>query len=199
MKTIKIIDTAGDSELITKARSGDQKSFAHLFKKYEQMVYGFSYKVCRNRDKAEETLQDTFISVYKNLDQFQGDSKFSTWLYSIVTNNCLMKRRKRKIDQEMSYLDEPPGEEEGKEGKQIADWSGTPVDKLMNKELKNRLDDAIQKLPIEYRVVFILRDIEDQSAEETANILKLSIPAVKSRLRRARIFLRNELNDYMVQ
>ncbi|MCX6136334.1 MAG: sigma-70 family RNA polymerase sigma factor [Ignavibacteriales bacterium] len=188
-----------DERLIEDARNGNVHAFETLVKRYEQMVYGFSFKMCRNKEKADETLQDTFINVYKNLQQFNGNSKFSTWLYSIVTNNCLMNRRKRKMDQEMVSLDEPPVEEGAHHHGTIPSWEDTPAEKMMNTELRSRLDTSIQKLPQDYRVVFILRDIEGQSIEETAQILKLSIPAVKSRLRRARIFLREQLNDYMVQ
>lgn len=187
-----------DNTLIRKAQAGDSNAFAEIVKRYEQTVYGFSFKVCRNKEKAEETLQDTFINVYRKLDQFNGESKFSTWLYSIVTNNCLMKRRKRKIDEEMVYLDEPPvGSDEDHDRLTIPSWNETPAEELMRGELRSHLDEAIQKLPLDYRIVFILRDIEDKGAEETAKILKLSVPAVKSRLRRARVFLRERLNDYM--
>ncbi len=188
-----------DEQLIEQARNGNVRAFETLVKRYEQMVYGFSFKMCRNKEKADETLQDTFINVYKNLKQFNGNSKFSTWLYSIVTNNCLMNRRKRKMDREMMSLDEPPVEEGANHHESIPSWDDTPAEKIMNAELRSRLDTSIQKLPQDYRVVFILRDIEGQSIEDTSRILKLSVPAVKSRLRRARIFLREQLNDYMVQ
>jgi len=187
-----------DNALIRQAQEGDRQAFARLIKRYEQTVYGFSFKVCRDRAKAEETLQDTFINVYRKLDQYNGESKFSTWLYSIVTNNCLMKHRRRKLDIEMLHFDEPgiSGESEMlQEAIPLSDES--PADTLMTSELRSRLDEAIQKLPLDYRVVFVLRDMENQTAEETAKILKLSVPAVKSRLRRARIFLRNQLADYV--
>jgi RNA polymerase sigma-70 factor, ECF subfamily len=188
-----------DEQLIEQARSGNVRAFETLVKRYEQMVYGFSFKMCRNKEKADETLQDTFINVYKNLEQFNGKSKFSTWLYSIVTNNCLMNRRKRKMDREMTSLDEPPADEGATRHESIPSWDDTPAEKMMTTELRSHLDSAIHRLPEDYRVVFVLRDIENLTAEETARILKLSIPAVKSRLRRARIFLREQLNDYMVQ
>ncbi len=192
------ISQTSDSDLIKKARSGDARAFTQLVQRYEQLVYGFSYKVCRDKDKAEETLQDTFVNVYRKIDQFNGESKFSTWLYSIVTNNCLMKRRKRKLDAEMVSFDEPPISD-NHEPHSIPAWTDSPISSLMNSELRSRLDKAILKLPMEYRVVFILRDVENQTAEEAAKILKLSVPAVKSRLRRARLFLRKELNDLMVE
>ncbi len=189
-------NTAGDLILIERARRGDEKAFTLLVRRYEQIVYGFAFKVCRNKDKAAETLQDTFVNVYRKLDQFDGRSKFSTWLYSIVANNCLMKHRRRRLDDESISLDsEFPDHEEP--GEHSGTWNDSPIAGVMNHELKEHLDRAIQKLPMEYRVVFILRDVEEQSAAETARILHLSIPAVKSRLRRARIFLRNQLDPYM--
>jgi RNA polymerase sigma-70 factor, ECF subfamily len=184
--------------LIDNARKGDQQAFTALMKKYEQLVYGFSFKVCRDKEKASETLQDTFVNVYRNLTQFSGKSKFSTWLYTIVTNNCLMKKRKRKIEHEMVYLDEPPLDGQSHDQQIIPSWRDTPIEKIMNGELKEQLDRAIRKLPLEYRIVFILRDIENVTANEAAKILRLSVPAVKSRLRRARVFLREQLNDYMI-
>ncbi len=184
-----------DKELIQKARTGDERAFTELIQRYEDMVYSFSYKVCRDKEKAEETLQDTFINVYKNLSSFKGRSKFSTWLYSIVANNCLMKHRKRKLDDLWVSLDQPPMLEG--DGHQITAWDATPAEMLMDKELREKMDTAILMLPSDYRIVFVLRDIEGRSTEEVAKILKLSVPAVKSRLRRARVFLRNQLNEYL--
>ncbi len=192
-----------EQALIEQARTGDERAFTILVKQYEDLVYSFAFKVCRDREKAEETWQDTFVNVYRKLDQFDGKSKFTTWLYSIVTNNCLMKHRRRKLDDITSSLDEAPehhdhhGDSEPTGAHAVPAWRTTPLDQVMDAELKKHLDEAIQKLPVEYRVVFVLRDIEGQSAEETSRILKLSVPAVKSRLRRARVFLREQLNGYM--
>src|SRR3990172_6467937 len=144
-----------DNVLIERAQEGDSQAFSELVKRYEQTVYGFSFKVCRNKEKAEETLQDTFINVYRKLNQFNNQSKFSTWLYSIVTNNCLMRHRKRKIDENMVYLDEPPHEnDEAHDQLTIPSWDATPAEELMKSELRSRLDGAIQKLPLDYRIVF---------------------------------------------
>jgi RNA polymerase sigma-70 factor (ECF subfamily) len=189
-------DMAEDLLLIQKARAGDERAFTRLVRKYEQTVYGFAFKVCRKKDRAAETLQDTFVNVYRKLDQFDGRSKFSTWLYSIVANNCLMKHRRRKLDAEAVSIDAEISDHENL-ADHIGAWTDSPITRVMNRELKEHLDRAIQKLPVEYRVVFILRDVEGQSAAEAAKILHLSIPAVKSRLRRARIFLRNQLDSYM--
>mgnify|MGYP001576607407 FL=1 len=172
-------------------------AFAALVRRYEDTVYKFSYKVCRDKEKADETLQDTFINVYRKLDTFDQKSKFSTWLYSIVTNNCLMKRRKRKLDDLLESLDAPPTNEDGTFVEHVARWDETPADVMMKKEFQGLLDKAILKLPVDYRVVFVLRDLEGKSNEETAGILKISLEATKSRLRRARAFLRMQLSSYM--
>ena len=187
-----------DDILIALARGGNERAFETLVKRYEQTVYGFSIKVCRDKGKAEETLQDTFVNVYTHLGKYRSASKFSTWLYSIVANNCLMKHRVRKIDEVMEALDEPPSAFEESKTRQFALLNDSPEDRLLTKELRAHLDAAIQKLPMDYRIVFVMRNLEMLSAEETAKILKLSIPAVKSRLRRARVFLRNELAEFEV-
>jgi RNA polymerase sigma-70 factor (ECF subfamily) len=194
----------GEQELVRRAQDGDAQAFSEIVRRNEDMVYGFAFKVCRDRNSAEETLQDTFVNVFRKLNQFDGRSKFSTWLYSIVTNNCLMKRRRRMLEASSVQLDEESGSSQPHvaEGRgthaQVPRWNSTPLDEAMTKELRNLLDTAIQKLPLEYRLVFILRDIEGTSAEETATIMNLSVPAIKSRLRRARVFLREELQEYMI-
>jgi RNA polymerase sigma-70 factor (ECF subfamily) len=188
-----------DEELIKRAKKGDERAFTQLVKKYESLVYSFAFKVCRDEEKASETWQDTFVNVFRKLHQFDGRSKFTTWLYSIVTNSCRMKRRQRKLDQASVSIDLPPDLQDDHEPpvQTIPSWKDTPLDSVMDKELRDLLDDAIQQLPFDYRVVFVLRDVEGMSAEETGKILKLSVPAVKSRLRRARVFLRERLNPYM--
>jgi len=193
-----------DRRLIEKAKEGDQRAFTALVHDYEDLVYRFAFHVCRDEEKATETLQDTCVNVYRKLNQFDGKSKFSTWVYRIVANNCLMKRRKRKLDVASFSIDKPEGftddplrDEEGNVIQTIPSWKETPLETLMGGELQETLDKAIQRLPVEYRIVFVLRDIEEKSAIETARILNLSVPAVKSRLRRARMFLREQLHEYM--
>jgi RNA polymerase sigma-70 factor, ECF subfamily len=203
MKPRKHSSIADELELIRKAQAGDDRAFTKLVRQYENLVYSFAFKVCRDKEKAEETWQDTFVNVYRKLHQFDGKAKFSTWLYSIVANNCRMKRRKTKLDLASVFLNEPHEDAPDQSGstehapQTVVAWRETPLEKMMNAELKSRLDTAIQKLPYDYRVVFVLRDVEGQSAEETGKILKLTVPAVKSRLRRARVFLREQLNEYM--
>ncbi len=190
-------DTETDHQLIASIKTGDEKAFSHLVKRYEQTVYGFAFNLCRNKQKAEESFQDTFINVFRKIDQFDSRSKFSTWLYTIVANNCLMLRRKRKLQGLLESLDEAPNLENKEVQKQLASWNNSPIETMMNNELRDQMDAAILELPDEYKVVFVLRDLEEKTTKETAKILKISIPAVKSRLRRSRIFLRHKLHGLM--
>jgi RNA polymerase sigma-70 factor (ECF subfamily) len=186
-----------DHELIRSASHGDHAAFTELVKRYEETVSRFSHKVCRAKARADEALQDTFINMYRSLNAFDGRSKLSTWLYRIVTNNCLMGRRRRKLDDMLESYDEPIVTADGKLAHHVPRWNETPADLLAQRELQDVLDAAIQKLPKDYRVVFVLRDVEVNSNEEAANILGISVEATKSRLRRARAFLRDQLEPYM--
>lgn len=184
-----------DEQLIKKAISGDKLALSEIVKRYEQTVYNFAFKICRNKERAEHTMQETFLSMIKSLNQFSGKSKLSTWLYTIVSNHCLMlARSQKKYDYDLL---------ENEDGlindNKVVDWKFTPDKLAENNELKVVLDEAIQKLPYEYRIVFLLRDVEGLSTQETGKIVNLSVPAVKSRLHRARAYLRNELNKTLAK
>lgn len=182
-----------EKELVELAQKGDSKALSKLVKDHEQTVYNFAFKICRDREKAENIMQETFLSMIKHLNQFDGNSKLSTWLYRIVSNHCLMQARKERNKYFVSINEET--EDELYEDKYVADWSRIPNLDVENSELKKILDESIDKLAPDYRVVFLLRDVEGLSTEETARATDLSIPAVKSRLHRARAFLRKELNE----
>jgi RNA polymerase sigma-70 factor (ECF subfamily) len=194
------LQKAPDEALIKASARGDQKAFAALVERYADTVYKFSFKVCRDKEKADETLQDTLINVYRKLDSFDGKSKFSTWLYTIVANNCLMKRRRtraRELTESLETYDAPQHPRGGQNAHNVAHTGSTPADILLHKELQSVLQEAITRLPVEYRAVFVLRDVEGKSTPETATILNLSVEATKSRLRRARAFLRDHLEPYV--
>ncbi len=180
-----------ENELIERSKQGDRKALAELVKLHEQTVYNFAFKICRNREKAEHVMQETFLSMVKSISQFSGKSKLSTWLYTVVSNHCLMLARTEKRRESTEF------EEETSYSGAISssDWKYTPSDVAENNELKETLDKVIERLPEDYKIVFMLRDVEGLSTKETAEIMNLSIPAVKSRLHRARAFLRNELNN----
>jgi RNA polymerase sigma-70 factor (ECF subfamily) len=195
-----------DTRLIALAREGNQSAFTTLVRRYESTVWRFAYKLSRNEQTAAELFQDTFVNVYRKLHQFDGSSKFSTWLFAIVANNYRMELRKRQTLQKSlevpapeGFTDTPDRDQEGHKVQTIPSWRDTPLDGVMNKELRVQLDRAVVKLPEEYRTVFTLRDVEELSTEETARILKLSEAAVKSRLHRARAFLREQLHSYLKQ
>jgi RNA polymerase sigma-70 factor (ECF subfamily) len=196
--------TRSDADLVKEAKRGDHTAFSELVRRNEQMVYSFAFKVCRNKGYAEETFQDTFINVFRKIHQFDGRSKFSTWLYSIVSNNCLMKRRRAKLEEASVSFDDlistnpSYNSDEPHHRHEIHSAGHTPLDMALSRELQSALDTAIQKLPVDHRLVFILRDIEGKSAGESAKILKISVPALKSRLRRARAFLREQLQEYTI-
>lgn len=185
-----------DAEVIASAKSGDEKAFRELVRRYQDTVYRFAFNVCRNQEKATETLQNTFINVYRKLDTFDGRSKFSTWLYSIVTNNCLMRRRSDATRKHELSLDDPMIEAETSSIAASSE-SVSPMKALLGSELKEVFDRAILKLPVDYRIVFVMRDLEDMPASEVSKALGISVPAVKSRLFRARDFLHKELRPYV--
>jgi RNA polymerase sigma-70 factor (ECF subfamily) len=178
-------------QLIEEAKSGNRKALSELVGRYEQTIYNFAFKICRDPDKAEHIMQEAFMSMVKSLHQFDGKSKLSTWLYKIVSNHCLMLARKLKSRQFVSIDND---DDNLYTERYTADWSSIPYKVTENLELRKILDEAIEKLAPEYRMVFMLRDVEGFSTEETANITELSVPAVKSRLHRARAFLRKELD-----
>jgi RNA polymerase sigma-70 factor (ECF subfamily) len=153
------------------------------------MVFRFAFNVCRDPDKAEHTTQETFLSVLKNIGQFNRQSKFSTWLYTIVSNHCFMLARKNKSSRFVSIDDEEATLPESA----YVEMDGTPDELVERADTKRLIEEAIDKLSPEYRIVFLLRDVEGLSTQEVSDITNLSVPAVKSRLHRARAFLRNQL------
>jgi RNA polymerase sigma-70 factor, ECF subfamily len=181
--------------LVTQAREGDTRAFGELVRRYENKIFRLAQHITQNREDAEDVLQETFMKAYEHLDQFKGDSKFYTWIVRIAVNQALMKLRRRKTDKSVS-LDETIDTGEDTIVREIAAWDENPEQQFSREELGEVLDSAIQGLEPLYRSVFVLRDIEEMSTEETAEALNLSVPAVKSRLLRARLQLREKLTRY---
>lgn len=186
---------AEELALVNQARTGDSSAFSELVRRYERKIYRLAKNITQNDEDAEDVLQETFIKAYENLDRFQGNSKFYTWLVRIGVNESLMRLRKRKSDRTVP-LDEPVDTGEDPVVREIAVWGEDPENKYSQEELRRILDEAIQSLRPAFRTVFTLRDIEEMSTEETAEALNLSIPAVKSRLLRARLQLREKLTRF---
>ncbi|HUS19933.1 MAG TPA: RNA polymerase sigma factor [Terriglobales bacterium] len=199
MGTIQTNVTTGDTgqelALVTAAREGDMHAFEQLIQKYDRNVFRIAQHITQNREDAEDVVQDAFLKAYQNLNKFQGNSKFYTWLVRIAVNEALMRLRKRKADKTVS-MDEDVETEDGSMPREVADWSPNPEQLFGQSELGDILGKTIQGLPTSFRTVFVLRDVEGMSTEETAEMLGLSVPAVKSRLLRARLQLRERLNRY---
>jgi RNA polymerase sigma-70 factor (ECF subfamily) len=185
---------APDEELVRQAQGGDNRAFDELVRRYRDKVYRLAYKILRHEEDAAEALQDAFLSAYRGLGKFKIESTFSTWLYRIATNASLMKYRKRR-DHHVS-LEQSQSADEDAETLQLPDWTHQPLNELLDAETREVMEHGIQRLPEELRTVFVLRDIEELSNSEVAEILNLTVAAVKSRLHRARIALRDRLNRY---
>jgi RNA polymerase sigma-70 factor (ECF subfamily) len=182
-------------ELIAKARAGDAASFSVLLRRYEGKIFRLAMNITQNREDAEDVLQEAFLKAYEHLDQFQGNSRFYTWIVRIAVNQALMKLRKRRSDRTVS-IDEQIDTGEDTVVREIAAWDPDPEERFSREELHEILTGAIDELAPIYRTVFTLRDVEGLSTEETADVLELTVPAVKSRLLRARLQLRDKLTRF---
>jgi RNA polymerase sigma-70 factor (ECF subfamily) len=192
----KLGDPASEEQLLVQAaKAGDDSAYEQLVQRYERNVFRIAQHITQNREDAEDVVQDAFLKAYENLNQFQGNSKFYTWLVRIAVNEALMKLRRRRPERMVS-LDEEIKTEEDSMPREVADWSPNPEQLYNQSELREILTRTIQGLPPSFRTVFVLRDVESLSTEETAEALDLSIPAVKSRLLRARLQLRERLSRY---
>ena len=176
-------------------RAGDREEFSRLVEQYSANIYRLALRMLDQPQDAEDVLQETFLKAYRGLKNFDGRSRLSTWLFRIATNEALMLLRKHKP--EFVSIDEPVETEEGEqEPVQIVDWCCLPEGEMMSKEARQHLNEAAERLPHNLRVVFLLRDIEDLSTQETAEVLGLTETAVKTRLSRARMRLREDLSGY---
>lgn len=184
--------------LVAQAKEGNEAALTQLIREFEPFVRGSAMKVCENPEKAGATAQDTLVSIFRKLHQFEGDSKFTTWLYTIVINHCTMNRRRRKLEQALVSLDEiAEGDDAGTLSVAAAAEDDTPMGRLLARELKQVLEEVTAKLPTEYREVFLLREVEGLTNSEAAERLGLSLAAVKSRLHRARGLVRAEVEKYL--
>jgi RNA polymerase sigma-70 factor (ECF subfamily) len=180
--------------LVMAAKAGDVRAFETLVGRYERKIFRLTQNITQNREDAEDAMQEAFLKSFEHLDNFQGNSRFYTWLVRIAVNQALMKLRKRRpnvvsLDQELDTGEEMMPRD-------VEDWGPSPEERYGQTELGDILGKVIGDLDPQFRIVFQLRDIEELSTEETAEALGLSVPAVKSRLLRARLKLREKLNQY---
>ncbi|MGC2418142.1 MAG: sigma-70 family RNA polymerase sigma factor [Candidatus Acidiferrales bacterium] len=183
-----------ESALVAAAKSGDISAFETLVGRYERKIFRLAQNITQNREDAEDAMQESFLKAYEHLGEFQGNSRFYTWLVRIAVNQALMKLRRRRPN--VVSLDQELDTGEDMMPREVEDWGPSPEDRYGQTELSGILGKVIGELDPPFRVVFQLRDIEELSTEETAEALGLSVPAVKSRLLRARLKLREKLNQY---
>src|ERR1700751_2078325 len=186
-----------EPSLVAAAKSGDVSAFETLVGRYERKIFRLTQNITQNKEDAEDAMQEAFLKAFEHLGEFQGNSRFYTWLVRIAVNQALMKLRKRRPNQ--VSLDEEIDTGEDTMPREVEDWGPSPEERYEQTELGHILSDVIAELDPPFRIVFQLRDIEELSTEETAEARGLSIPAVKSRLLRARLKLRQKLNRYFRQ
>lgn len=186
-----------ESELIQKAVHGDRQAQAEVVYQHEEMVYNLALRLVGNQEDAENILQETFLKVLGSLHTFKGGSSLATWIYRIATNFALMHLRSRK--KTFISLDDYPLDETRDFDNYFQKNNDDPLKNVINSELKEHLTEAIDALPPKFRTVFVLKDIEGLSLKEISSMLDISLPAVKSNLHRARVFLRDRLMSYTHQ
>ncbi len=190
-----------DSELARKLMEGEEGAFENFVDVYYAKLFRYSYTMCSQREDAEEVAQDTLLRVFESLNQLREPDHLKSWVFRIAKNACLMKRRKSVFAPKTEIsLDELKPKRVGEDGGmrlEIADWSALPEDLALDAELRRRLEQAVHELPDSYKSVFLLRDIEELSTGEAAEILGVTTDVVKTRLHRARLALRKSLDEYM--
>ncbi len=182
-------------QLVLKAKNGDEDAFTELVNIYSDRIYNLGLRILKSADDAADVLQETFLAVYEKINTFDGRADFFTWLYRIATNFALMKLRRDKrtvlTDEELEVNFDRPDQ------MQLEEWRNLPLKGMLSEEFKKHLDEAVDSLPEIYKTVFVLRDLEDLSIRETSKILGITESNVKIRLKRARMFLRENLAHYM--
>jgi len=186
-----------DFELIRAINAGQSGLFPELLRRYERKLYNFGMRMCRDVQDTEDMVQDTFINVFNYLKDFRYETKFKNWLYRIATGTCLKQKRKSKYapERELS-LEEFIPDEKARMATQVPEWASLPLEQLLNEELSSLIKEGIASLPEKYRLVLVLRDMEEFDTAETARILGLTPENIKVRLHRARLFLREKLKAY---
>ncbi len=188
---------AEEEQLVKDLQAGKTESFERLANLFQKKIYALSFNLTRNVMDSEDVTQEVLLTLFKKIHTFQGKSAFSSWVYRITLNATYMKLRSRKKDQSISIEELLPSfNGSGFQQEKIQDWSENTESLLFDNETRDTIQKAVDLLPDKEKVVFLLRDVEGLSTEKVSEILELTIPAVKSRLHRARLFLRKKLANY---
>jgi RNA polymerase sigma-70 factor, ECF subfamily len=187
------IKTVEDANYLKRLRKKDPEACALCVQEHSDAIYRLGLRMLRNENEAEDLVQETFLNAYRNIERFEGRSALGTWLFRIAYNNALMHLRKKRPE-EVS-VDEPVSDENN-DTREIFDFSHLPEEEALDDEVRYRINSAVDAMPATLRGTFQLREIEGFSTEETAKILEVSIDVIKTRLHRARLWLRNRLADY---
>jgi RNA polymerase sigma-70 factor (ECF subfamily) len=184
-----------EPDVVARAKNRSRTAFDELVTHYERRVFRLAQNITHNNEDAEDVVQNAFLKAFRNLPGFRGDSRFYTWLVRITVNEALMKIRRRPLHKEIA-IDEPKETDDSSIPLEIEDWGPNPEQRYSEQELQQILATTMNELQPGYRTVFQLRDVDGLSTEETAEVLALTSSAVKTRLRRARLTLRNSLDKY---
>jgi RNA polymerase sigma-70 factor (ECF subfamily) len=191
-----------DDELVGRARASDVAAFEELIGRHEEKIYRLAMRFTRNETDAAEVLQETFLSAWRNLDKFEGKAQFASWLYRVAVNAALMLLRSQKRHPQVA-VEDVTAEALGEAAKDASpglgagtDWSRRPDEQFQSEELRRQIQLAVDQLPESQRSVFLMRDVDGLSTEETAELLGVSLPTVKTRLHRARLTLREAITKY---
>jgi len=187
------MNEADDVTLVSRAKQGDDAAFGELVERHQARVYAHALRLLGNPQDAEEVLQDTFVQVFRNLERFEERSRFSTWIYRIATNEALMRLRKARRKREI-FLEDSLGRDAEFPRDEIRDFTRSALEEAEWSELLRILEGLLDEMPEENRVAFVLRDIDGLTNAEAAEVLGISVAAVKSRLHRSRLYLRDRLS-----
>jgi len=195
------LESSDEVQLARDLLAGRVGAFDHFVARFRSKLLNYSFLVCRQREDAEEVTQETLLRVFQNLNQLKDPKRVKAWVFRIARNACLMKRRKSVYapERELSLDEFMPNSSQVDEHKriEIADWSALPDDRAFQAELRHALDSAIAELPEIYKTVLLLRDVEELTTEEAAEVLDITTDTVKTRLHRARLAVRKGLDDFI--
>jgi RNA polymerase sigma-70 factor (ECF subfamily) len=194
------VNVDGDSGLVAKAQAGDIGAFEALVAAHRDRVYTLAKRILRNEADAAEVVQEAFLAAYRNLNEFRGDAAFGTWVYRIAANGALMRVRHNKVADQVESTDPSPAfNERGSLVEQVADWRADAEAQTLDSELREAIEKAADALDVRSREVFVLKDLEGLSYEDIAALTGDSVPAIKSRLHRARLSLRAAIDEFYAE